>query len=263
MRRASASSMRAWIPPIQAWESASTGLIAALARLCAGREGLEHVALEHLHLLLRGFEPPLAEARQLQAALVRGERLLERKLAALHARDDLLQLGERFLETQAGLDPGRRGGILAGGLAHGRTLAERASPGQTSVKLARCAPPSFPAPTSRAIRSGGRSIAVTISRGPGSASSSIARGTFPARCSRISIATCRRQPPETTVAILCRNPRTSSPGSARPAPAVRARRGARGGPPAPRPRGGGPGRPAPRGPGPGRPPGARNPDCAE
>src|SRR3990172_6718795 len=143
MRRASASSMRAWIPPIQAWESASTGLIAALARLCAGREGLEHVAPEHLHLLLRGFEPPLAEARQLQAALVRGERLLERKLAALHARDDLLQLGERFLESQIRLDAGR-----PGGLAHGLTLAERASPGQISVKLARCARPSFPAPSS-------------------------------------------------------------------------------------------------------------------
>jgi len=30
--------------------------------------------------------------------LVRGERLLERKLSRLHARDDFLQLGESLLE---------------------------------------------------------------------------------------------------------------------------------------------------------------------
>jgi len=59
---------------------------------------LQHLALEHLDLLLRHLELLLAEARQLQAASVDGERLLQRKLSALHSRHDFFQLGQRSLE---------------------------------------------------------------------------------------------------------------------------------------------------------------------
>src|SRR6185437_8213089 len=61
---------------------------------------LQHLALEHLHLLLRGLQPLLAEARELEPTLVRGERLLERKLARFHSLDDFFQLGERLLERE-------------------------------------------------------------------------------------------------------------------------------------------------------------------
>src|SRR5882672_10765547 len=92
-RRESALSMRAWTSPIQAWKSASV----TRGRIC---ERLQHLAFEDLDLLLRGFEPLLAEARELESALVRRERLLERQLAAFHARDDFFQLRERLLERQ-------------------------------------------------------------------------------------------------------------------------------------------------------------------
>src|SRR5689334_23010097 len=96
--------MRAWTPPIQAWKSGSVAPTVSfvLRRSADFLERLENVAFENLHLLLGGFQPLLAEARELEAALVRGERLLEGKLAAFHARDDLLELGERLLEAQLG-----------------------------------------------------------------------------------------------------------------------------------------------------------------
>ena len=48
------------------------------------------------------------QKRELQPALVRGERLLERKLAAF-PRHDFFQLGERLLEIELG---GRLEGLL-------------------------------------------------------------------------------------------------------------------------------------------------------
>src|SRR5688500_13340085 len=90
--RASTLSIRAWTPPIQAPKSPSLGF--------TGFQGLEHFAFEDLHLLLGGLELLLAKARQLDAALVRRQRLLERQLAALHLRNDLFQLGERLLEGE-------------------------------------------------------------------------------------------------------------------------------------------------------------------
>src|SRR5262245_29430776 len=95
-RRASADSMRACTPPIHAWK-----LVSAIFIVSRGRERLEDVALQHLDLLLRGLELLLAELGQLQPALVRGERLLERQLARLHARHDLLQFGQGLLEREA------------------------------------------------------------------------------------------------------------------------------------------------------------------
>src|SRR5262245_11074384 len=93
--RASTVSMRAWIPPIQAWKSLSTIFIGR-----GSGERFEHFSFEHLDLLLRRLQLLLAVARQLEPALVRGERLLERQLAAFHARDDFFQLSQRLLEIQ-------------------------------------------------------------------------------------------------------------------------------------------------------------------
>src|SRR6185295_5646299 len=103
-RRASAVSMRAWTSPIQALKSASTILTVSLAFALfgSGGERLENVSFENFYLLLGGLEPLLAEARELEPALVRGERLFERQLAAFHARDNFFQLGEGLLETELG-----------------------------------------------------------------------------------------------------------------------------------------------------------------
>src|SRR5512145_1903816 len=94
--RTSAASIRACTPPIHPWKSVSITFIG----IGRGRERLEHLAFENLDLLLRRLQLLLAEARQLQAALVRGEGLLERKLAAFHAGNDFFQLGESFLERK-------------------------------------------------------------------------------------------------------------------------------------------------------------------
>src|SRR3954467_6135620 len=98
-RRASAVSMRACRPTIQAWKSGSTAVTAAFTRVDR-TEGLQDLAFQDLHLLLSDLELLLAEARELEAALVRGERLLERELAAFHPGHDFFQLGERLLEGQ-------------------------------------------------------------------------------------------------------------------------------------------------------------------
>src|SRR5204863_4588779 len=92
-RRESALSMRAWTLPIQAAKAGSL----TTAQI---RQRLQHLAFEHLHLLLRGLEPLLAETRELEPALMRGERLLERKLATFHLGDDLFQLCQGLHEGQ-------------------------------------------------------------------------------------------------------------------------------------------------------------------
>src|SRR5689334_8147407 len=93
--RASASSIRACRSRAQAANSA--GIVAA-----ARRERLEHPALQYLDLLLRVLESGLAERNELGAALVRGERIGERQLAALHRGDNALELGERGFEILRG-----------------------------------------------------------------------------------------------------------------------------------------------------------------
>src|SRR5437764_7720756 len=92
-KRDSARSMRACTSPIQAWKAASV----TTAKV---GERLEDLAFEHLDLLARGFEPLLAEARELEAALVRSECLLKRQLARFHARNDFLELRQRGLESE-------------------------------------------------------------------------------------------------------------------------------------------------------------------
>src|SRR5258708_6719423 len=96
-RRASAASVRAWMSPIQAWKSLSMIFIGSGVLGGVGKR-LQHLALQHLDLLLRRLQLLLAEARQLQAAPVDGERFLQRKLSALHSRHDFFQLGQRSLE---------------------------------------------------------------------------------------------------------------------------------------------------------------------
>src|SRR6266513_1787198 len=89
-KRSSAASTRAWTFAIQALNSfvvVGTG------------EVFQRVFFEHLHLLLRAGEDPLAILSQLQASLVRGKGLLQSQLSGLHAGHDLLQLGEGGLEA--------------------------------------------------------------------------------------------------------------------------------------------------------------------
>src|SRR5262245_4954667 len=98
------------MPAIQAAKSAS------VAFACIGGRGtrvervllkrLQDLALEHPHLLLRGLQALAAELRELEAALVRGDRLLEREAAAFHLLDEALQLGQGLLE--AGLRSAKR-----------------------------------------------------------------------------------------------------------------------------------------------------------
>src|SRR5688572_18272020 len=106
--RSRADSTRAWIRPIHAVKSVGATSIPAgsVVRVGTG-EILERVFLQDLHLLLRLRQQVLAVLRQLQAAPVRLERLLEAQLAGLHACNDLLELGERSLEA---------GGLLRIGL---------------------------------------------------------------------------------------------------------------------------------------------------
>src|SRR5258706_12911569 len=99
-----AASTRTWIDPIQAAKSASV-VIAAIG--CAGRrvggqarEGLEHFAFQHLDLLLRGFEALAALLGQLEAPLVRRQRLFEREAAVLHLRHETFELGKGLLEAR-------------------------------------------------------------------------------------------------------------------------------------------------------------------
>jgi hypothetical protein len=87
------------MPPIQAWKSVSAIFTVLRGDLL---QRLEHFAFEHLDLLLRRLQLLLAEAGELEPALVRGERFLEGKVTRFHARDDFFQLGERLLEVELG-----------------------------------------------------------------------------------------------------------------------------------------------------------------
>src|SRR3989442_13432636 len=89
-KRSSAVSTRAWTFAIQAVNSfvvVGTGNV------------FQRVFFEHLHLLLRAREDPLAVLSPLEASLVRGQGLLQCHLSGRHAANDLLQLGERGLEA--------------------------------------------------------------------------------------------------------------------------------------------------------------------
>src|SRR5687767_12312794 len=102
-RRASTPSMRACTPPIHAWNSLSRifiGLGSRYRRASNPFQGLQDFTFQHLDLLLRRLQLLLAEPREFQSPLVRGERLFEGKLAAFHARDDFFELGKRLFEVE-------------------------------------------------------------------------------------------------------------------------------------------------------------------
>ena len=75
-----------------------------------GRRRLQLAALvEDLDAALGFLEPRMAEPRQLDAALVERERLLERQVAFLELLDDRLELGDRGFEVlNGGVGPCRR-----------------------------------------------------------------------------------------------------------------------------------------------------------
>jgi hypothetical protein len=83
--------MRAWTVPIQAAKSIV---------LFGTREGLQSVGFEYLHLLLGLGEFGLAVLRKFQAALVRGEGLLQGELSRFHPGDEFFQLGQRGFEAE-------------------------------------------------------------------------------------------------------------------------------------------------------------------
>src|SRR5712671_6121333 len=84
-KRSSDASTRAWTFAVQAMNSfvvVGTGKV------------FQRIFFEHLHLLLRAGEDPLAVLSQLEPSLVRGKGLLQTQLPGLHAGHDLLQFGE-------------------------------------------------------------------------------------------------------------------------------------------------------------------------
>src|SRR4051794_2468101 len=93
-RRSSAASTRLCTWPIQPakWVAGSV-----IGRFTGKR--LQRVLFQDLDLLLGLGKHRLAVLRELETALVRRERLLERQLARFHADDQLLQLGEGGLEA--------------------------------------------------------------------------------------------------------------------------------------------------------------------
>src|SRR6185295_12708637 len=93
--RSSTSSIRRCRSPRQTSKARSGCIVAAIRR-----KRLQDALLQDLDLLLRVLQRRLAERDELGAALVRGERLLQRQLAAFHRRDDRFELGERGLEIQ-------------------------------------------------------------------------------------------------------------------------------------------------------------------
>src|SRR3954465_8108343 len=101
--RARAASMPAWTCVIQDWKSVSVRFTGLALAFGADRrsERLENLPFQDLDLLLRSLQLLLAETGELEPALVRCERLLQRQLAAFHARNDFFQLGERRLEGRA------------------------------------------------------------------------------------------------------------------------------------------------------------------
>src|SRR5438445_2483425 len=85
-KRSSAASTRAWTLVIQAVNS--------LVVVGKG-EVFQRVFFENLDLLLRAREHALTVLSQLEPSLVRGEGLLQIRLAGLHARLAPLHLGAR------------------------------------------------------------------------------------------------------------------------------------------------------------------------
>src|SRR5437868_15233518 len=71
--------------------------------LCIGAafrfERFQHALFQDEDLLLRVLERRLAIREKLGAPFVRGERFLERQLAALHRGNDFFELGKRGLKT--------------------------------------------------------------------------------------------------------------------------------------------------------------------
>ena len=91
--------MRAWTALSQDWK---LGSVAVTLTGPGGAERLEYFALQHLDLLLRRLQALLAEARELEPALVRRKRLLQTQVAGFHALDHPLELGKRLLEALLG-----------------------------------------------------------------------------------------------------------------------------------------------------------------
>lgn len=97
---------------------AATDAVAGVVGRIVERLKLEFVAFAHqfVDALLRVLKALLACTRQLDAALERGQGLLQALLAAFHFFDDALELGQRRLEV------GRRLGLYRSGfLGHARS----------------------------------------------------------------------------------------------------------------------------------------------
>src|SRR5688572_756692 len=94
----------------------------------------QDAVLQHLHLVLRVLQRGLAVLEQLGAALVLGERALERQPPVLHARDDLLELFERGFEglRRIGFERLGHGALRLGG----RTGKSNAVNGLRSTRTA-------------------------------------------------------------------------------------------------------------------------------
>ena len=73
-----------WLPPSQ--------VVVATGKILQG------AGFEDLDLLLSIRQLRLAQLEEFGAALVRGQRLLERKLPVFHARNDAFELAERTFE---------------------------------------------------------------------------------------------------------------------------------------------------------------------
>ena len=72
------------------------------------RERLQHIAFQHLDLLLNLSQLALRVFQQVGAALVSGERVSQRQLAAFEIGDKLFELLERgFKGLRRGFGPGQ------------------------------------------------------------------------------------------------------------------------------------------------------------
>src|SRR5262249_35570183 len=65
-------------------------------------EHLQHLAVEHLDLLLGRGEPALAPGRELGAAPIRRDRRIEAELARFHLPHQRVELVERLFEAELG-----------------------------------------------------------------------------------------------------------------------------------------------------------------
>jgi hypothetical protein len=84
---------------VRCWRSEAQTAYSTSGFIGVALERLQDSLFEDQHLLLRVLERRLTELQQLGAALVGGERILERQLAAFHPLDDRLELGERRFES--------------------------------------------------------------------------------------------------------------------------------------------------------------------